>query len=305
MRTRPGRPAASRMLFTASQFGCMLTSPFHWGYGVQEPSKQKDLVRRPGPLCCELLIYPTTSFSAPASSAASAALSSTTSRPPPSSGTRMTIPRPSLVTSIGPSPVRGFIAAIAHPLCDPACSGAIIPYRAGLGEPGDEHATVDKVIVDQPDRLHRRVRRGGSKEPDPSLLQLSGQRNRSRRSRRHVGQRARASMVRFVVAPDQLGKALTPSGDDPRVGDGSVDLGQITDDAGIAQKSVHIGFVVQGHPLRQKLVERSAEVLTLAQDRDPRQPGLERLERHPLVQARDTGNWLAPLSIVIVQVLRR
>jgi hypothetical protein len=27
----------------------------------------------------------------------------------------MTIPRPSLVTSIGPSPVRGFIAAIAHP----------------------------------------------------------------------------------------------------------------------------------------------------------------------------------------------
>src|SRR4051794_24734175 len=27
----------------------------------------------------------------------------------------MTIPRPSLVTSMGPSPVRGFIAAIAHP----------------------------------------------------------------------------------------------------------------------------------------------------------------------------------------------
>src|SRR4029453_19017342 len=56
--------------------------------------------------------YPTTSFSAPASPAASSALSPTTSRPPPSSGTRMTIPRPSLVTSIGPSPVRGFIAAI-------------------------------------------------------------------------------------------------------------------------------------------------------------------------------------------------
>jgi hypothetical protein len=28
----------------------------------------------------------------------------------------MTMPRPSLVTSSGPSPVRGFIAAIAHPL---------------------------------------------------------------------------------------------------------------------------------------------------------------------------------------------
>src|SRR5262249_39757797 len=44
--------------------------------------------------------------------AASSAVSSTTSRPPPSSGTRMTMPRPSLVTSSGPSPVRGFIAAI-------------------------------------------------------------------------------------------------------------------------------------------------------------------------------------------------
>ena len=38
--------------------------------------------------------------------------SSTTRRPPPSSGTRITMPRPSLVTSSGPSPVRGFMAAI-------------------------------------------------------------------------------------------------------------------------------------------------------------------------------------------------
>ena len=47
---------------------------------------------------------------------ASSALSSTTRRPPPSSGTRITMPRPSLVTSSGPSPVRGFIAAIRAPL---------------------------------------------------------------------------------------------------------------------------------------------------------------------------------------------
>src|SRR5947208_4537663 len=44
---------------------------------------------------------------------ASSAVISTTSRPPPSSGTRITMPRPSLVTSRGPSPVRGFMAAIA------------------------------------------------------------------------------------------------------------------------------------------------------------------------------------------------
>src|SRR5690606_29870242 len=46
-------------------------------------------------------------------SLASSAVSSTTSRPPPSSGTRITRPLPSFVTSRGPSPVRGFMAAIA------------------------------------------------------------------------------------------------------------------------------------------------------------------------------------------------
>src|ERR1017187_419423 len=59
---------------------------------------------------------PVTDLSASPSLTASSADNSTTSRPPPSSGTRITMPRPSLVTSSGPSPVRGFIAAIPHPL---------------------------------------------------------------------------------------------------------------------------------------------------------------------------------------------
>ena len=56
----------------------------------------------------------------------------------PSSGTRMTIPRPSLVTSIGPSPVRGFIAAIAHPhpVVIWQLAGSIIPYHLVLPESG-------------------------------------------------------------------------------------------------------------------------------------------------------------------------
>ena len=55
-------------------------------------------------------------FNASPSALASSGVISTTSRPPPSSGTRMTMPRPSLVTSSGPSPVRGFIAAMLSPL---------------------------------------------------------------------------------------------------------------------------------------------------------------------------------------------
>src|SRR6201984_97577 len=61
-------------------------------------------------------LHATAACSASPSFAASSTDSSTTSLPPPSNGTRITMPRPSLVTSSGPSPVRGFIAAILHPL---------------------------------------------------------------------------------------------------------------------------------------------------------------------------------------------
>jgi hypothetical protein len=157
-------------------------------------------------LCCQSSTYPTTSFSAPASSAASSALSSTTSRPPPSSGTRMTIPRPSLVTSIGPSPVRGFIAAIAHPhpVVIWQLAGSIIPYHlvggrlGSIGWDGSNHRQVDDcgpavsvavelvrpdrrwrkaaehMIINQTDRLHGRVRRGRADETEAKPFELSG-----------------------------------------------------------------------------------------------------------------------------------
>ena len=80
---------------------------------------------RPGSEVVSLLVptrcQPTTSLRASPRAPASSALSSTTRRPPPSSGTRITMPRPSLVTSSGPSPVRGFIAAIRAPSF--ACQG--------------------------------------------------------------------------------------------------------------------------------------------------------------------------------------
>src|SRR3954469_25557886 len=60
---------------------------------------------------------PTADFKASPRLVASSGVSSTTRRPPPSSGTRITMPRPSLVTSSGPSPVRGFMAAIDQPPC--------------------------------------------------------------------------------------------------------------------------------------------------------------------------------------------
>jgi hypothetical protein len=83
--------------------------------------------------------YPTAVLRASPSLAASSAVNSTTSRPPPSSGTRMTMPRPSLVTSSGPSPVRGFIAAIIHPL--PPEPRAQPSWDAALSAPAAEPAS--------------------------------------------------------------------------------------------------------------------------------------------------------------------
>ena len=71
---------------------------------------------RSSPCCC--CVSPdqaVTPRSSSPNAAASSEVSSTTSRPPPSMGMRTTIPRPSLVASRGPSPVRGFIAAISAP----------------------------------------------------------------------------------------------------------------------------------------------------------------------------------------------
>ena len=59
--------------------------------------------------------------------------------PPPSNGTRITIPRPSLVTSSGPSPVRGFIAAIPHPLPSAPAHHTSGPRGAALARPGGRH----------------------------------------------------------------------------------------------------------------------------------------------------------------------
>ena len=90
----------------------------------------------------------TTVFNASPSLAASSAVSSTTSRPPPSSGTRITMPRPSLVTSSGPSPVRGFIAAIPHLLPpDPRCAGEQGSAHAASPVPAVQTASLNRFYL--------------------------------------------------------------------------------------------------------------------------------------------------------------
>src|SRR6185312_12400551 len=97
-----------------------------------------------------------TFFRASPRAPASSALSSTTSRPPPSSGTRITMPRPSLTTSSGPSPVRGFIAAMRIPLPADTLTCPIIPHdtdtakRSGGYRFEDERGRVSGLLPYQP-----------------------------------------------------------------------------------------------------------------------------------------------------------
>src|SRR5699024_7109279 len=103
-----------------------------------------------------------TALSALDRSEASSGLSSTTSRPPPSSGTRMMIPRPSLVTSSGPSPVLGFMAAMGVLL---SVVGWSRPW-SGLGPAGFGMVFVPFYARNAPARIRHRIRlvpRG----PDP------------------------------------------------------------------------------------------------------------------------------------------
>ena len=60
-------------------------------------------------------------------------------------GTRITMPRPSLVTSSGPSPVRGFIAAILHPFFPGFRAGLFWLHASAVLAPAAEPASLNRL----------------------------------------------------------------------------------------------------------------------------------------------------------------
>ena len=66
------------------------------------------------------------------------------------------------------------------------------------------------------------------------------------------------------------------------VGDRGVDLEPVADDAGVGHQPRPVGVVERRDGVGVEAGEGGPEVLALGQDRAPRQPGLERLERQPL-----------------------
>ena len=105
-----------------------------------------------------------------------------------------------------------------------------------------------------------------------------------------------------LEAPDEVDEAaLVAQGDGgPGVGDGRLDLAAVADDAGVAEQPLDVGVGVGRDDVGVEVGEGGAEVRALAQDRRPRQAGLEALEADPLVEAALVADRHAPLGVVVV-----
>jgi hypothetical protein len=91
-----------------------------------------------------------------------------------------------------------------------------------------------------------------------------------------------------------------------RVGDRSLDLAAVADDARIGEQPLDVAFVEARDARWVEAGERAPEVAALAQDRQPRQAGLEAFEAEPLVDPALVDDRPAPLLVVValVQLVR-
>src|SRR6267378_3390177 len=89
-----------------------------------------------------------------------------------------------------------------------------------------------------------------------------------------------------------------------RVGDGGFDLAAVAHDAGVAEQPLDVALAESRDARGIESAERAAERLALAQDGDPREPGLEGVERELLVERAVVARRNAPLLVVVALVER-
>src|ERR1051326_5342841 len=82
------------------------------------------------------------------------------------------------------------------------------------------------------------------------------------------------------------------------------DLRAVAHDAGVRHQPCHLGRAVARDFLRVEAIEGAAEIFPLAQDRDPRQAGLEAVEHELLVERAVVEFRHAPFLVVIGDVER-
>ena len=134
--------------------------------------------------------------------------------------------------------------------------------------------------------LAQRGRFGRTRErPQGGPIEPLGPRRRVRR--RSATRRPRASL------PPPA--ARSPAG----VVEHRFDLAAVADDAGVAEQALDVGGAEARDRLGVEVGEGAAEVLALAQDRQPGQARLEALEAELLEQVAVVGRGAAPLVVVV------
>ena len=152
------------------------------------------------------------------------------------------------------------------------------------------------------------VRRGGADEAEAPVPKVLGQGGRLRR--RWPGRRRSDCGPGWPSggAKDHSSASRPPSSasDRPGVGDRCCDLRAVADDARVGeQPRTSSSSSNAATRTGREVGEGPAESLPLAQDREPGQPGLERLEDDPLEQSRVTVHRSAPLLVVVGRCSQR
>src|SRR5690606_37361379 len=172
------------------------------------------------------------------------------------------------------------------------------------GSPGRRHVAAGEVVVDHAGGLHQGVRGGGPDEPEAAALEFPGHRGGLRRGRWHPRQALRPGARRRGERPQQRGEPVRQRRRGARVLHRRLDLGPVADDAGVRQQPGNVPLLVRRDRRDVEAVERRPERRALAQDRQPRQPGLERLQGQPLVEPVVVAYRPAPLLVVVRLVVR-
>jgi hypothetical protein len=165
-----------------------------------------------------------------------------------------------------------------------------------------------RVVVDESCRLHEGVADGGAYEREAARAQIATERARRLRLRRHLAHRPPWLLQGPATheAPHVGVEAamLTLHGDDgARIGDGRLDLGAVTDDAGVGEETRHAAPSVVRDLTDVEPIERAPVSLAAREHRGPAEPCLcaledEELEERSIVVDRD-----APFLVVIADHL--
>src|SRR5215211_447615 len=153
--------------------------------------------------------------------------------------------------------------------------------RAALTLHGAAYDASDEVVVDDPARLHERVCRGRADEAEAAPLELTRHRGRLRRRGGKVGRRARRAFAARAKRPHELRQRpllLLEPDRGSRILDSPLDLPPVADDALVGQQPLDVALPEPRDLLDLEAGERRPERLALAQDRQPREPGLKPLE---------------------------